>query len=138
MIPGLSIGADEGNSIQVIVNNQADVTELNRKQVMSLFLGRARNFPNGLQAKPFDNEMGSSVRARFFEQLTGKSISDIDAYWARLRYSGRAMPPKSLDAQDEILSEVSQNENAIGYIDGRSADELASKGIIVVHTIEGR
>lgn len=105
---------------------------------MGLFLGRARNFPNGIAAKPFDNEIGSDIRQQFFEQLTGKSISDIDAYWARLRYSGRATPPKALDNVDSILNEVSQNQHAIGYVRGQSQDTLAAKGITVVHTLVAR
>mgnify|MGYP000317675392 FL=1 len=122
--------------IQVIVSSQSELTTLNRKQVMGLFLGRARSFPNGNNAKAFDHEVGSSIRARFFEGLTGKSISDIDAYWARLRYSGRASPPKVIDNMAEILKEVSQNQHAIAYIQGQDPAELMLQDIVVVHTVD--
>jgi len=124
------------HTIQVIVSSQSELTSLNRKQVMGLFLGRLRSFPNGSSAKAFDHEVGSSIRARFFEGLTGKSISDIDAYWARLRYSGRASPPKVIDNMAEILKVVSQNQHAIAYIQRQDPAELMLQDIVVVHTVD--
>ncbi len=100
---------DDASSIQVIVNVNSELTELNRKQVMSLFLGR--------------------------EWLTGKSISDIDAYWARLRYSGRTSPPRVISDLDTILYIVSKNQNAIAYIRQQDPAQLARQGIVVVHTL---
>lgn len=132
-----ALAADE-QSIYVIVNKQSELSELDQKQVMSLFLGRARSFPNGRAAKPFDHEADSSIREVFFETLTGKQLSDIDAYWARLSYSGRAFPPKNLNSIDEILHEVANNKNAISYVKGKSRDELSQQGITVVYSVKGR
>ncbi len=122
--------------IQVIVNAQSQLTQLNRKQVMSLFLGRARSFPNGKSTKAFDYQIGSQLRENFFEWLTGKSIADIDAYWARLRYSGRTSPPRVIKDIDAILIIVAQNQSAIAYIRQQDPTQLASLGIVVVHTIK--
>ena len=130
--------AADNQAIYVIVNQDSALSELDQKQVMSIFLGRARNFPNGQMAKPFDHEMGSRIREVFFESLTGKQISDIDAYWARLSYSGRAFPPKNLNSFQEILEEVRQNKHAISYVKGRSPEELSELGVLVVYTVTGR
>jgi len=127
---------DDASSIQVIVNVKSELTELNRKQVMSLFLGRARSFPNGKSTKAFDYQIGSQLRENFFEWLTGKSISDIDAYWARLRYSGRTSPPRVISDLDTILYIVSKNQNAIAYIRQQDPAQLARQGIVVVHTLK--
>ncbi len=121
--------------IQVIVNSDSGLSRLNRHQVMSLFLGRARHFPNGLDAKPFDYRMGSELRKSFFEWLTGKSISDIDAYWARLRYSGRTSPPREIEDLEMTLGIVRQNKKAIAYIRQQDPRELAKLGIVVVLVI---
>lgn len=122
--------------VQVIVNRQAELTELTQQQVVGVFLGRARNFPNGNAVKAYDNKVGSDIRARFFEALTGKSISDIDAYWARLRYSGRASPPSELDDTGSILEAVRQNKDAIAYIPWQDPEELAQQDIVVVYTVK--
>ncbi len=127
----------EPTAIQVIVNVQSELTLLNRKQVMSLFLGRARSFPNGKSTKAFDYQIGSQLRKNFFEWLTGKSISDIDAYWARLRYSGRTSPPKVITDMNTILNIVAQNQSAIAYTRLQDPEHLARLGIVVVHTING-
>jgi hypothetical protein len=138
LFASFNVWTEEANTqtIQVIVSGQSDLTSLNRKQVMGLFLGRSRSFPNGINAKAFDHEVGSTIRAHFFEGLTGKSISDIDAYWARLRYSGRASPPKVINNMAELLKEVSQNQHAIAYIQGQDPAELMQQDIVVVHTID--
>lgn len=128
----------DDRSIHVIVNPEANVSTLDDKQVMSLFLGRARGFPNGQLAKPFDYDMADAIRADFFEHLTGKQISDIDAYWARLSYSGRAFPPKSLKDREAIIAEVARNKQAISYVRGLDADTLASMGVLVVHSLKGK
>ena len=133
----ISIAADN-DTIHVIVNQQTELTELDQKQVMSIFLGRARNFPNGMTAKAFDHKKDSSIREFFLESLTGKQLSDIDAYWARLSYSGRAFPPKSIENVNDILEEVSRNKNAISYVKGKSPDELSQQGIVIVYSIKGR
>ena len=128
--------SDNFGAIQVIVNANSDVTSMTKKHVMAVFLGRSRTFPNGKPAKALDNKMGSSIREYFFETLTGKSISDIDAYWARLRYSGRASPPKEIDSVDEILAEVGQNVSAMAYVSGQDLEVLSKQGIVVVYTLE--
>lgn len=133
----ISMAADN-DTVYVIVNQQTELTELDQKQVMSIFLGRARNFPTGSKAKPFDHKKDSSIREFFFESLTGKQLSDIDAYWARLSYSGRAFPPKSFDSVNDILEEVSRNKNAISYVNGKSPEELLERGIVIVYSIKGR
>jgi len=128
----------DSESIQIIVNAQSELTQLNRKQIMSLFLGRSTRFPNGKSTKAFDNKIGSALRDNFFEWLTRKSISDIDAYWARLRYSGRVYPPKVIDNLDDILETVRQNQSAIAYIRQQDPEQLAEQGITVVHTLRKR
>ena len=138
LIPMVEAGADKNpasQAIQVIVNDQSQMRTLNRQQVMSLFLGRSRNFPNGKASKTFDHKVGSPLRQNFFEWLTGKSISDIDAYWARLRYSGRTSPPKVLINQSETIKRVGSNPNAIAYVREQDPILLAKKGIVVVHTL---
>jgi len=137
IIAPLSLAEDvfQASSLQVIVNEKSGVGTLSRKQVMSLFLGRARVFPNKNAARAFDHKVDSDIRKAFFEALTGKAISDIDAYWARLRYSGRASLPKEMNDSQAVLSEVMNNENAIAYVSGQDPEALAQKGIVVVYTL---
>ncbi len=129
--------ADVGQSSYwvVVVNQQSGLTQLSQKQVMSLFLGRAQFLPSGPRAKTFDYPIGSAMRANFYLSLTGKNIADIDAYWARLRYSGRASPPEALDSVEQIIETVSKEKGALSYLPANYAKGLADKGLVAVLTM---
>lgn len=126
----------EHDGIKVVVNGDLAVANMTKKQVMALFLGRTRTFPNGLVARVYDQHVGSSARKLFFETLTGKAIADIDAYWARLRYSGRAVPPKKMPSREALIVQLQQHDNALGYVVGLSSLELESKGLKVLLVLE--
>ena len=63
------------------------------------------------------------VRDQFYRLLTGKNPSQIRAYWSRMVFTGRALPPtESADVNDarRILLE---NPNAIAYLPSTYADD---------------
>ncbi len=119
----------------VVVNESSGLTELSQKQVMSLFLGRAQFLPDGTRVKTFDFPVDSATRAGFYQRLTGKNIADIDAYWARLRYSGRASPPQVLADGDAIIQRVSEQGAALAYLPAQFKDTLAANGLRAVLTM---
>lgn len=123
------------NTWLVVVNENADLTALSHKQVLSLFLGRAQFLPTGSRVKTIDFPVDSKVRADFYQSLTGKNIADIDAYWARLRYSGRASPPQPLADSSEIMEMVRQQEAALAYLPANFKGDLAANGLKAVLTV---
>ena len=76
------------------------------------------------------------MRAEFYESLTGKNIADIDAYWARLRYSGRATPPQALEDSKDIIEKVSKINAAIAYLPQDMSGSLKANGLTAVLTME--
>lgn len=122
----------------VVVNSQSSVTELSEKQVMSLFLGRSRFFPSGERVRAIDHPINSEDRAEFYQALTGKSISDIDAYWARLTYSGRATPPTPLASSEEIIQLVGNTSEAISYLPAHFETQLTENGLKPVLVVSRR
>ena len=119
----------------VVVNQNAELTTLSQKQVLSLFLGRAQFLPSGSRVKTIDYPVDSKVRADFYQSLTGKNIADIDAYWARLRYSGRASPPQPLADSNAIMAMVRQQEAALAYLPANFKGDLAANGLKAVLTV---
>lgn len=107
--------------LAVIVHINNPVGSFDAKQVQGIFLGRARLFPSGKFALPLDQT--SPVRAEFYQKLTGKPIEQINAYWARLLFTGQASPPQQLPDDEAILQTVRDNESAIGYIDTTRVDK---------------
>lgn len=106
--------------IYVIVNQKNSSSEMTKNEVSALYLGRYQAFQNGTFSLPFDHPADSQVRANFYRLLTGKNIEYINAYWARILFTGRATPPRQLENDAAVVSIVSQNVSAIGYVSNPS------------------
>ena len=105
-----------GQSWIILVSNSADISTLSKNQVINLFLGRTKFLPNGLKVRAYDFNEGAGTRAHFYQVLTGKHIAHIDAYWARLKYSGRASPPSAVENIKTLLERVQNQTSAITYL----------------------
>jgi len=116
-------GAAWAEDILVIVNPRCAVTTLTPSQVSDLYMGRVRSLPNGSPAFVIESGRHSSLREQFFKQINGMSIKQVNAYWARLQFSGQVLPPPSLDGDKEVITMVRNNVCAIGYIDASQADD---------------
>lgn len=104
--------------ITVVVHPDNPLSSLSRADVSALFLGRYTSYPDGQTARPVDHAQDSSLRASFYEQLTGKPINKINAYWARLIFAGRIRPPKQVEGDQDVIQIVSNDIAAIGYVQG--------------------
>jgi hypothetical protein len=120
----------------VVVKADSSISALTKKEVMGLFLGRAKYLPTGDKVKALDFPIASAVRAEFYRALTGKNIADIDAYWARLQYSGRATPPEPIESSELIMQIVSKEKRAIAYLPGYYQNQLAANGLKSVLTMQ--
>jgi ABC-type phosphate transport system substrate-binding protein len=110
--------------IAVIVHPDSPVQRMTPRQVSDLYLGRARSFDlddqtNTMSASVYEQPSDSVVREVFFRTLNGMRISQVNAYWARLRFSGEMLPPSSLDDMRAALDVVARNKNAIAYVDAK-------------------
>ncbi|WP_096087007.1 phosphate ABC transporter substrate-binding protein [Agaribacterium haliotis] len=120
--------------IYVIVSAGSEVQNLSKKQCIDIFMGRARKFDNGKKIEAFDQPKGSALREEFYTKLTGKSLAFINAYWARLFYTGRVQPPSDhLKSSEQIALEVARNPRAIAYV----AEAQLSDQVQVVFTLNG-
>lgn len=103
--------------IVVVVNQKNGVNKLSREEVIDIFLGRNRQLSSGVTALPLDLPGVSTEREAFYSRLTGKNMSEINAYWARLIFSGRASPPTLMRSQEESMQMVIDNRSAVGYLE---------------------
>lgn len=107
----------------VIVNRNNNISGMSRNEIIDLFMGRTKAFPNGSPVIPCDQGYNSETAAQFYRLLTGKSLAQINAYWARLIFTGRAVPPLQLKGNTMVLVEVRKNPAAIGYIDEKYVND---------------
>ncbi|NOQ64456.1 MAG: hypothetical protein GQ582_08090 [Methyloprofundus sp.] len=106
-------------------NNQ----QLNQLQIQDIFMGRTRAFPSGEFATPFDQ---NELRTIFYQKLTTRPVAQINAYWARLMFSGQISPPTKLADDQSMIKMIQKNTGAIGYIDSKNIDETIFRILLLL------
>ena len=106
----------------VVVNTRCGVAAMTRNEVINLFFGRSRQFFNGIEAQPVDMPDTHPDRARFYNALLGKDLAEVNAYWSRQVFSGRAQPPVRVTSPEEVIKWVVSHPGGIGFVELSKAD----------------
>ncbi|OUS28548.1 hypothetical protein A9Q99_12935 [Gammaproteobacteria bacterium 45_16_T64] len=109
--------------VVVIVNAENTASDFSQRQLVDLYMGRNLYFPNGQLALRLDQSPSSEIRRTFYESLVGKSVAQVNAYWARLLFTGRASPPQVIRTSKGLLQAIKNNPNAVGYIDEKELED---------------
>jgi ABC-type phosphate transport system substrate-binding protein len=117
--------------LTVIANSNNEMGTLTRKQIADIYLGRITSLPNGSIPLPLDYQGDSKVRTRFYKSITGKNMAQINAYWARLSFTGQGNPPRRLADKATILQVVEKNQGALGYVDDIAPDSKVTPVMIL-------
>lgn len=108
--------------VVVVVSPTSSVTTLKVNEVIDIFLGKASRFPNGERAVPLDLTESSSERSQFYLQYAGKSPHQMKAYWSKIIFTGKGLPPKEMLRSQEVKKLVGENPGLIGYMDRSMVD----------------
>jgi len=111
--------------IVVIVHPDNPISSMSKSQVIDLFMGKYVAFPNGEKAIPIDIEKPDDLKKNFYEQLVGLPLSRVNAYWSRIKFSGRARPPANKKDYTEAINFLKSTPNAIMYIPKRQLTDTA-------------
>jgi ABC-type phosphate transport system substrate-binding protein len=103
--------------ITVIAHSNNELGNLTRKQISDIYMGRTTSLPNGTIPLPLDYQGESAERTHFYQSVTGKNMAQINAYWARLSFTGQANPPRRLADKAAIMQVVEKNMDAVGYVE---------------------
>ena len=125
-LAALLTGTPAAAGLVVIANPDSGVKQLTHDDVINIFMGRYQKLPSGVIALPIDL---ADEKAEFYGALVGKTLAEINSYWARLVFSGRASPPHQMTTSAEILETVRNNRGAIGYLD----DSLVNSHVRIVY-----
>jgi ABC-type phosphate transport system substrate-binding protein len=107
----------------VIVNKNAKVETLDKEQIADIYLGKSPTLPNGEQVIAIDYNENIPLRDTFHSATTGKTQSQLKAYWSRLLFSGKGTPPKEVDDEASMKKLVADNPSIIGYISSENVDD---------------
>jgi len=108
--------AEDGPGYVVIVHPKNESTKLERKLVADIFLKKQTHWSDDSTIKPVDQARTSAVRAQFSQDVIGRSISSVRAYWNQVVFSGQGVPPPELDSDASVVKYVLGNKTAIGYV----------------------
>ena len=106
-----------------VVVNPANTSTLTEKEIQRIFLGKAKSFPNGGSAEPVNIDTADPLRGEFDDKVLGRSSSQVTAYWSKLVFTGKGVPPTEVANSSAVIAEVSSKPNAIGYIDGAAVTD---------------
>ncbi|HYG32205.1 MAG TPA: hypothetical protein VD810_04360 [Methylophilaceae bacterium] len=108
--------------VVMVVGRNSPIQSLSRHDITDIFLGNATSLPNVGKVTPLD-QGDESVRAEFYQDFTGRNLSQIKTHWARNIFTGRGYPPKAVNSIDELKSLLQRNPKAIAYVRPEKVDE---------------
>ncbi len=109
--------------LAVVVHPENEIEVLTKRQISDIYMGRRRTFPTGEPVLIIEQGRNSEIREHFFLQLNGMSLKRLNAYWARLQFSGSIQPPLEIPNSQTVRELVGQNIDAIGYIEIDQVDD---------------
>ncbi|MBB1311937.1 MULTISPECIES: hypothetical protein [Aliivibrio] len=89
---------------------------LSKSRARMIYTGKIKKI-NNTKVVLSDWPDSSPEKETFYKVLLGKTVSQMNGYWASLAFSGKAKPPKSIKAEDvTVLVEwLKENPTGIGY-----------------------
>jgi ABC-type phosphate transport system substrate-binding protein len=122
LLTTLSLRAGAGEIVVIV--NVANKQAVDMALVTKIYTGATLSWADGTPIAAFDQSDGI-VHTQFAARI-GKSSANLKSIWARLMFSGQAIPPAALADDAAVKAAVRQNKAAIGYIDAASVDNTVS------------
>jgi len=108
--------------IHLVAARGGQIANLSLDDAERLFLGRRTTLANGTPVKLVDLPAGT-VRDRLYLLLTGKNPIQTRAYWSRQVFTGRALPPREAESQQQARDWLAITPDAIGYLPADVIDD---------------
>jgi ABC-type phosphate transport system substrate-binding protein len=109
------VGAQQAwADVVVIVSAKSSATTMTADEISQIFLGKSTAM------KPVNN--ASPLRSQFYKIVTGRDEAQVKATWAKLVFTGKALPPKEMSSTAEVVKAVAADPNAIGYVERSAVD----------------
>ncbi|PKI16391.1 hypothetical protein [Colwellia sp. 12G3] len=125
----LSVSAQE--PLVVVVNKNNTVEKLSRSELIDLFMGKYVAFPNDVKAIPVELDGDHKIKVDFYQNLVGMPMSRVNAYWSRLRFTGRKRDAVFKQNENDLIDFIIANEQAIGYV----PESLITEDLKVVYIL---
>ena len=111
----------------VVVSKDSQIEALDDQYVANIFLARTSRFPNGEKAQPIELK-NSDLRTHFYQEISGKTPRQLNAYWTTLVFTGKGKPPRRYANTDDLQAKLLAQSGSITYL---SLDEVTDEMKIV-------
>ncbi len=118
----LALGSASAIADIAVVVNPGNANSVDADVVKKIYLGKSKSFSDGLTVSPV-NQDGTAVADEFNDKVVGKSSSQLNAYWAKLVFTGKGTPPAKVNTDQAVIDFVASNSGAIGYVDSASVSD---------------
>lgn len=108
--------------IKIIVNASVKVSALSREQLQRVFLLKSNSLPDGTQVEPVLTT-GSPAYQLFLKEYLGKSDAALSTYYRSLVFTGKALMPKTVDSDLEVVAYVARTKGAVGFVNASTQTE---------------
>lgn len=100
--------------IYVVVSESSPITTFAVDDVADVYLGRKKVIGTTYVDQVLDRT--GEDRKRFFSAVTNMTESQVNAYWAKLKFSGSMRAPEKVSSEQGLLEKLIENPQAIGYM----------------------
>jgi hypothetical protein len=111
VLTAVALGAD----LRVIANPSVKVSVVSSEDLRGVFLTTRTALPDGSHVAPVFLKSGV-VHETFVRQYVGKSNSALETYYRSLVFTGKALMPKSLGSEEQVVEYVAKTKGAVGYV----------------------
>lgn len=117
MLAGSLLWSSAAFAEVAVIVHKSNADDLSPELIQRIFLGKTKGFPSAGKAVPLDLPQDTQSRADFLAKVVKKTQSQYTAYWAKLMFTGKGVPPKEADTANDVVTLVGKNPNMIGYVD---------------------
>lgn len=98
-------------------------SELSDVEIRRIFLIKVKQFPNGKIVQPIDRPEGTEIRKHFVKEIIRTDEYQLRGYLARLLFTGKAVLPKTLENDEDVVKMVSRHPDTIGFVRTESVSD---------------
>jgi hypothetical protein len=101
--------------ICVIANPSVKVSAISRADLKNVYLETRTLLADGSHVEPVLLKSGA-LHLAFVRQYVGKSGTALEIYYRSLVFTGKAMMPKALGSEEQVVEYIAKTEGAVGYV----------------------
>lgn len=110
----LLAGLAAAQEVVVVAHPDLAVDDVDEATLRRIFLGKKTRWGDGTPVVPVMLKEGRA-HAWFVEERLGRTVPKFVTYWKQAVFTGRGVPPRAFDSEDELLFYVSRTPGAVGY-----------------------